>query len=140
MDNINNLISSFYNMFLDGDFYFKGRFNDNYLFEHVEKKYELLYNIDINSVTLYEFKTNKGKVTIGYISNNNVDLGLTKVNNFLYNSLLEIIFDMSIDEKELGILNYAMKRYLDNEDYNKADKINTRIKFIKNILKGDNLE
>ena len=137
MSNINNIIDIFINGVEEGLIVYDGRSSDSYVFKG--SRYELIYNIDLNAITIYEYVGNGNKKILTYLSDYNIRKGVTGVNIYNYNNLLEIIFNICMTEHEIEFLRRAVDKYTHSEDYVKAGKLNERLDFILKILSNKDI-
>lgn len=128
--NINYYIEEVYNKLRWGDIEYKGRVGNSHYFCNDQQ--EVCYSILMESISIAEF-TNNGKEWVLYLDKNNVDKGIVEYNEYLFNSFLELIIEMSIDESEIERMNNELENYIQREQFESASKQRDVINNIKII-------
>lgn len=128
MVEINDFLNKIIEKIKWGDIKFDRRKGKNFYFRN--DKYELCYNIYLESVAIFEISEGGELEWIFYIDRNNFKIGKTSIDEFIFNSLFEVIVQSCIQKEDIKILNIEMQNYVANEEYEKANKIKKIIEFI----------
>lgn len=126
--NINYFIHELYNKVRWGEFHYKDRISNSYYFS--DDEYEICYDLNNNIIHIAVLRSD-GKESLLHLNPNRKD---GYCDNYLLNSLIEIILEISINDKEMERLNSDLKKYVDKEDFEKASKQRDIIDNIKIIL------
>lgn len=126
---VNYYIEDIYNKVRWGNLEYRKRIGNLYYFyDDVE---EVCYDILLGSISTAKF-TNNGKDSILYINSTNIEkLGYDE---YLYNSLKEILLEIIISDEEMDRLDNKLSEYIENEEFEKASTYRDVINNIKIIL------
>lgn len=130
MVEINEFLSKIIEKIKWGDIKFDRKKGKNFYFRNQE--YEICYNIYLESISIFEIKDNNDSLEwLFYIDKHNFLLGKTKIDEYIFNSLFEVIVQSCIQSEDIDALNYEISEYVEKEEYEKANKIKKILEFIE---------
>lgn len=128
MKNINYFIEELYNKVRWGKFDYRGRISNSYYFS--DETHEVCYDIKSNSIYIALLKSSGKENLLHLNSNSNTDY----YDKYLVNSFIEIILEISMNDREMTRLNSDLEKYINNEEFEKASKQRDIINNIKMVL------
>jgi len=126
---INYYLQELYDKIRWGDIVYKGRTGNSYYL--CSDKQEVCYSILLESISVAEFNNN-GKKWILYLDKSN--LNHSEFDEYLFNSIFEIIIEIIATEKEVDRLESEMRSNVLSENFETASKYRDVINNIKLIL------
>jgi len=129
--NINYYLEDIYEQIRWGDLTFNKRVGNSFYF--MDETKEVCYNVNMESISVAEF-TKTGKDWTIYIDRNNLAEGITNCDEYIFNSIFELILEIVMSNVELKRLDDNLNDIVLNEEFEKASKLRDIIKNIKLIL------